>query len=147
MLRSTLAVIFGIVIGALAVAFVQRLGHTIYPTPEGIDLKDPTQFKELLKSVPFGAKVFVIASWASGALTASLGALLFGKRWAPTAWLASGTLFAMAGMTMLEIPHPLWMVLCAPLAFGLSTWLMIKLLKASYAPPAKAGDGIFESKS
>ncbi|MEL7491547.1 MAG: hypothetical protein AAGJ73_12580 [Pseudomonadota bacterium] len=147
MLRSILAVVFGIALGAIAVAFIQRVGHLAYPTAEGIDLKDPEQFRALMKNIPFGAKLFVVASWAAGALAASLGALLVGRRWAPTAWIASGTLFAMAGMTMIEIPHPLWMMLAAPLAFIGAPWLMIRLLKATYRPPAKAGDGLFESGS
>lgn len=145
MARSILAVIFGIAIGALAVAFVQRVGHIIYPVPTGIDLKDPAQFAQLLQNVPVGAKIFVTISWGTGATIAAIGALLVSKKWAPTAWIASSTLFAMAVMTMIEIPHPIWMVVSAPIVFFGPTFVLIKILRASYTPPQNKAESIFET--
>ena len=143
MLRSILGVVFGIAVGALAISFVQRLGHSLYPAPAGVDLEDPTQFKTLMAHVPTGAKLWVVGSWFTGAVAASLGGLLVAQRWAPVGWIAAGTLFAMAGMTMLEIPHPLWMVLTAPVAFVLGVLLPVKLLRADYKPPLPADTGPF----
>lgn len=143
MFRSVLGVLFGIAVGALAISLIQRLGHSIYPVAPGIDLEDPAQFKTLSAHIPLGAKFWVIGSWFVGAVTASIGALLVARLWAPVAWIAVATLAAMAGMTMLEIPHPWWMVLAAPAAFFLGAFLPIKVLRANYQPPIPPDTGPF----
>jgi|GEM_PF-687286 len=143
MLRSILGVVFGIAVGALAISFIQRTGHTIYPAAAGVDLEDPLQFKTLMAQVPLGAKFWVVGSWFAGAIAASIAALLVAHRWAPVAWIAAGTLAAMAGMTMIEIPHPWWMVLTAPIAFALGVFLPVKLLRATYTPPQPVDTGPF----
>lgn len=143
MLRSILGVVFGIALGAVAVAFVQRIGQLAYPAPKGVDLKDPAQLREVMRAIPLGAKAFVIGSWGAGSLAAAAGALLVARRWAPAAWVASGTLFAMAGMTMIEIPHPAWMVAAAAPVFAAGAYLPIRTLGGTYAPPARA-KGPFE---
>ncbi|MEL7489005.1 MAG: hypothetical protein AAGJ87_17560 [Pseudomonadota bacterium] len=135
MLRSILGVVFGIAVGALAVAFIQRVGHLAFPTPSGVDLKDPEQFRQLMRSIPFEAKLFVVASWLAGAVAAGVAALAVARRWAPAAWVASATLFAMAAMTMIEIPHPVWMILAAPAMFAAGAFAAIKLLRGHYASP------------
>ena len=143
MLRSILGVIFGIAVGALAISFVQRVGHSLYPAPAGIDLEDPAQFKTLMQHVPTGAKLWVIGSWFAGAVAASIAALLVAQRWAPVAWISAGTLAAMAGMTMLEIPHPWWMALAAPVVFVFGVLLPVKILHADYKPPLPVDTGPF----
>ena len=140
MARSILGVVFGIAVGALIVAFVQRIGHLAFPVPDGIDLKDPEQFKTVMKSIPVEAKLAVIASWFAGAFAGAIAALLVARRWAPVAWVTSATLFAMAGMTMIAIPHPFWMILSAVVVFVLGAMAPIKLLAASYTPPRNDDD-------
>ena len=143
MMRSILGVVFGVALGALAIAFAQRVGHMAFPVPAGVDLKDPAQFRELMRSIPLGAKLAVVLSWTVGAAAGSLGAVLVARRWAPVAWVTTGTLAAMAGMTMIDIPHPGWMIAAAPLAFGLGAFAAIKATGGHYRSPIDTDKGPF----
>ena len=147
MLRSILGVVFGIAIGAIAIAFVQRVGHMAYPTPEGVDMKDPAQFKTLMTLLPLGAKLAVVASWFVGAAAGAVAALAIARRWAPTGWVVAATLAAMAGMTMIDIPHPVWMAALAPIAFGAGALAGVKVFGGHYRSPIVRDEGPFPGKA
>jgi len=138
MLRSILAVVAGIFVGAVVIFFVEGLGHMIFPPPDGVDLNDPEQLKSIMKDIPLGAKLAVLAAWGAGVFAGGVAALLIARRWAPVAWVVAATLFTLAGVTMMAIAHPWWMVAGAVLVTCAGAVAAIKLLRASYARPVHA---------
>jgi len=136
MLRSIGGVIAGVLVGALIVYVAEAVGHSIFPPPAGVDLKDPEALKSVMGEIPLGAKIAVVIGWFAGVLGGGVAALLIAGRWAPVAWVVAATLFAMAGISLMAIPHPLWMVVGAIVATLAGGFGAIRLTKAGYARPA-----------
>lgn len=112
-LKTILATAAGLIAGVIIIAVVESLGHMIYPPPTGVDLKDPEQLAAIMESVPFGAKLAVLIAWGLGVFGGGLlGVKLSGGRKLPATIIAV-LLLAFAGMTMMMIPHPIWMVIGA----------------------------------
>lgn len=140
MLRSIGAVIAGVLAGACVIFVVEGAGHIIFPTPEGVNLKDPAGLKAIMSFIPLGAKLSVIIAWFAGVFAGGVVSLFIGLRWAPIAWLVAGTLFAMAALSMTQIPHPWWMMFGAVAATIFGAVGAIGVLKADYKKPAPPGD-------
>jgi len=140
MLRSIGAVIAGVLAGACVIFVVEAAGHIAFPPPEGVDLKDPAALRAILGSIPLGAKLSVIFAWFAGVFAGGAVSLLIGLRWAPIAWLVAGTLFAMAALSMMQIPHPWWMLLGAIAATLAGGFGAVRAMKATYLKPAPQRD-------
>ncbi len=138
MLKSIGGAVAGVLAGAIIIFVVEALGHIIFPPPAGTNVSDPEQLKFIIGQIPVGAKIAVIIAWFAGILGGGIVSLLIAMRWAPVAWVVAATLFAMAGITMLQIPHPWWMVAGAIIATLAGGYGAIKLTKATYARPVPA---------
>lgn len=139
MLRSVLAVLFGVLGGAAIVFMVEAVSHTIYPIPKGFD---PTNAADIA-ALPFGAKFAVVFAWFAGAFGGGAVASLIAKRWAPAAWVVAATILLFAGTNFSAFPHPFWMMVASLPATALGGWLAVLITRAKYgrppAPPAKKG--------
>lgn len=113
MLRGILGVAAGVITGVIVTLIVETAGHTIYPPPSGIDLKDSEALKTIIAVVPMGAKIAVLAAWGLGVFVGSAVAIFVAERQSWPAWATAAALFGFALMTMVEIPHPDWMALSA----------------------------------
>ncbi len=138
MLRSVVGVVAGVAVGAIAVFVFEFLGHALYPSAVPIDMKDPAQMQRLVAVTPFGAKAFVVAGWAAGAFFGGLAALAVVRRWAPVAWVVAASIFGLAAMNFVAIPHPLWMQIGAVAGCGLSALVAIAAMRGVYGPPPAA---------
>ncbi len=132
MLRSVLAVLFGVLGGAAIVFVVEAVSHGIYPIPEGFD---PTKAADIA-ALPFGAKFAVVLAWFAGAFGGGVIASLISKRWAPAAWVVAATILLFAGTNFSAFPHPLWMMVASLPATALGGWLAVLLTRAKYGRPA-----------
>jgi len=119
MLRTILATIAGILIGGIIIGIVESIGHMIYPPPEGVDMKDPEQIKTIMHTIPFGAKFAVLVAWFLGILGGGIAAVLISGRKAMPALIVAVVLLALAVVTMVMIPHPVWMMIGAVVATAL----------------------------
>jgi len=117
-MRPFLGTLAGLVAGVVIIFVVEMLGHVLYPPPEGVDLKDPAQLEALMGTIPLGAKIAVLIAWGLGVFGGGAAAVSIsgGVRW-PAAVVAV-VLLGFAAMTMIEIPHPAWMVAGALFATG-----------------------------
>ncbi len=131
MLRSVLSVVIGVIAASVIILLVNRAGHIIYPPPAGLDPMDPAS----MASVPLAAKIAVVLAWFAGALGGGVVASLIAKRWAPAAWVVASTILLLAGVTMMQFPHPLWMMIGAVVATGAGGFLAVKLTSAYYGRP------------
>ena len=126
MLRTVLGIAAGIVSAVITIAIVETVGHMIFPPPAGTDVSNPAAMREIMHTIPLGAKIAVLMAWAIGVFVGGVvGILVSRKAWAP--WLLAGVVLVFAGITLLMIPHPLWMVAFTPLATAIPAFLAIKL--------------------
>ncbi len=135
MLRSVLSVVIGVLLGSVLILVVEILGHAMFPPPPGLDPENP----ESLRATPAGAMLTVITAWFAGAFGGGVAASLIAKRWAPAAWVVAATILLLAGATMAELPHPLWMIAGAIVSTGLGGYLSVKLTHGYYGQPATSG--------
>lgn len=112
--KNIVAVIAGIVVAVLVVMGIQWLGHVVYPMPEGLDINDADAMSEHIAGLPLGAFMFVLASYALGALA---GGLLASKLAASSRMLMAGIVIGLilvaTLVTLVQIAHPLWFSMAA----------------------------------
>ena len=70
MLKTLISILAGLVAGVPVVAIVARIGHILYPPPQGMDLTDCNVVAAMIAQMPVGALLFVVAGWVLGALVA-----------------------------------------------------------------------------
>lgn len=133
MLRKILAVVAGVVTCVLVVFVVEAIGHLVYPPPPGVDLHDPEAVKSLISTLPAGALLFVVLAWVLGAFAGGAVAGLIGRSLVPA--ILIGAIELLFGiMTMVMIPHPVWMIALGVLLPIPSAWAGGRLLNRSPKP-------------
>lgn len=137
MIRSAFAVLLGVVIGAVLVFIVERMGHAFFPAPPDFDPSSAAA----VAALPLAAKLSVLAAWFAGAFGGGALAALIARRWAPAAWVVAMTILLLAGTSLAAIEHPLWMAIGAIPATLLGGWLAVRVTASRYgrppAPPKK----------
>ena len=118
MLKSILAIFAGIIAAASLVFVGEGVAHAMFPPPPGLDVTKPEDLHTLFEKLPLGATLSVLVSWAVAAFFGGGVAAVISRAVWPA--LAVGfTMLAIAGWTMIEIPHPLWfMLLSVPATLG-----------------------------
>lgn len=130
MLRRILGLVAGIIVAGLTVGVIESIGHLIWPPPPGTDISKPDQLKAIIETIPLPAKISVMVAWFLGTLAGAFTALKI-TRWPVAPWGVAGFVIAAGGWTMMQIPHPVWMVVGAvalPLA---AAWIAGKLAPAA----------------
>lgn len=130
--RYVLATIAGVAAAGATVAVVEAIGHSVYPPPPGIDVNDPESIAQIINTLPFGAVLFVVVAWVTGAFTGGLIATWICKpASAVPALLVGAAVLLATAATLFMIPHPLWMTL-AGLALPVPVaWLAARLMMAT----------------
>lgn len=115
MLRKILGTIAGIVVAFLLILLIERIGHVFYPLPPGIDMSNAESVGRALGTVPLAAKLIVVAAWFLGALAgAFVAGLLSRAYW--SGWVVAGLVVLGGMVTIVMIPHPVWMQIAAVVA-------------------------------
>jgi sorbitol-specific phosphotransferase system component IIBC len=124
MLRSLFAVIASVILGLAAAKFVEGAGAALIG-------ESHEAFYQFLLTF----------SWFVGALIAALMALLLGRRWAPLGYLAAGTIFFSAFMTLLsaQLSWLLWPG--AAIASAIGGYAALRLTNATNVFPERKIDG------
>lgn len=122
-MRTIAGIVGGLIVAMLTIAVVEAIGHYFIPPPV-VDMNDPVQVREMLRTLPVGAFLFVLAAWFTGTFAAAFTAALIQRSdilW-PTLLLA-GCLEA-CGLAMIAmIPSPLWFSLVGlALFFPAALW-------------------------
>lgn len=130
MLRKILAVVIGMLVGAMVVALIDMLGHTVYPFPEGLDMDDSAAVAAYLAGAPLGAMLFVVLAWVMGSFVAGAVATLICNDGKSVYALICGVLLLIAGITtLLMIAHPTWMWIVSAFAYIPPAWLGYRLAR------------------
>ncbi len=112
--HPVIAGVVGVFAGGLAIALVEWLAKQWLGTP---DLTRPG-------GVSTGLFASVLVAWVLGAGTAALVATAWcGGRSRVPGLMAAGVLLAGSVATMASFPHPVWMMVAAPLLMPAAAWL------------------------
>ncbi len=100
--------------GGAIIAIIQLVSHTLYPVPEGLDLADELAMEKHIASLPIGAFLMVLLSYALGALAAGFTSAKLSKPHGRVPALICGVVLTILGLiNLLMIPHPIWFWLAA----------------------------------
>ena len=129
--RNIVAAIAGTIAGGVSIALIQGLNGRLYPPPPGLDWKNSEAVAAYAKTLPAGAFLVVLASYAVGV---TLGAWLAGKLSAAfphsQAIIVIGLFFAASVMNLLSLPHPGWFWIANLVLVPTAGWLALRLLGA-----------------
>ncbi|MEM9579282.1 MAG: hypothetical protein AAF891_01235 [Pseudomonadota bacterium] len=137
--RLTLAPIVGLIAGIALVAVVQAISHLIFEAPQGVDLSTPEAVSAFMATVPLGAKLGVVLSWAAGMFGGGWVArrIAPGQRWVYSSVIA--LLLLLTCMNFVTIPHPVWMIV-APFVIAYAAWWVLDARARTTAPAPLQGD-------
>jgi len=136
--RSSLAVIAGIVVAVVIVAAIETGAHAIYPAPAGVDLADPEQARQYLQSIPLGALLLVFTGWTCGAFGGAMVAALIAKaRPMFHAGLVGAVVLAAAAANLAALPHPAWFAILGVAGICVGAFAGGKVLSMKAAPGAQ----------
>ena len=135
MIRSTLAGVAGLAISVLIVMVNERIGHMIYPPPEGLDFSDPDVTRPYLASLPAWALLQLIVGWMLGVFAGILVASAIGNA-KPLIYavIIGGLILAATIANLILIPHPMWFNVIGPAAILASAWYA-KIIAEKAAEP------------
>jgi len=120
MIRKILAVIAGIITGGISVGIVQKIGHSIYPMPEGMKGDDMEAMKNYVETAPFMSLFFVIISYAVAALVSGFVSTKIANDRKKIYAVICGIIFLIQSIYMMSIlPTPVWFWVLGILSWSL----------------------------
>ena len=138
MLRNFLAVLAGLVAAVVTISIFEGIGHALWPPPPDLDLSKPEDLARLMDVMPLTAKLNVLVAWglgsfAGGAVAARLAASQPLRR----ALVVGGIQMAGGIATMVQIPHPAWMIAASLLLFVPGAALGARLAAQTGSGPSR----------
>jgi hypothetical protein len=116
---------------------VETVCSSLYPPPPDLDASDHEAMGAYIGELPVGALLVLLVGWAiaSGA-GAWVAARVAGRAPITHGLIVGGWFLAGAIMTMMMIPHPVWMMIAAVAALSGCSYLGARV--AATTPPARA---------
>jgi hypothetical protein len=107
--RSILAVLAGCIVAFVLIAGIQFLNTSFYPFPAGLDPSNREAMSSFMATLPLGAFLMVLLSYAVGALAGGFVAARLAPRAPKGHALAVAALLVGASiMNLTALPHPTW---------------------------------------
>ncbi len=130
MFRTILAIIFGFLVGNIAIMAFHYLGMLFYPLPEGIDMNNMEDMKQYVLTAPTGTLFMVMFAHLGGTFVgAIISGLISHKK--IVAYIIGALFTAVGGYNIFLLPHPWWF------------WIEVFL----YVPIAIIGVNLMNKKS
>jgi len=107
-MKTLLGVVVGVVVLFAAVFAIEALAHSLFPLPPMMDATNPADQARMLAAMPAGAKAMVLLGWLVGPLLGALAANRVAGR-TQAGWIVAGIAIVGGIVTMVMIPHPIWM--------------------------------------
>ncbi|WP_146171773.1 hypothetical protein [Flavobacterium magnum] len=127
-----LAVLSGVVAGAVLFSLSHTLTGYFYPFPDNVSADDPEAMRIYMESIPAMAAVLLLAGYAVGAFFGGLVASAISKR-ARQAVIVGIVLTVANIANVVTIPHPLWLSVVSTIVFLPFAWLGGKAAKRNTA--------------
>ena len=110
MMRSTITVLVGILLGRLTTGLLGMVGHALYPPPADLALEGMDEaWRQFMAGAPTGMFLALLLAGAGGAFVGGLVAALLSERRRILHALAVGAIqTGFAAVQFQMVPHPLW---------------------------------------
>jgi hypothetical protein len=130
--RALFGIVAGIVTGVVLVFAVEMASSLIYPVPSGVNTADPAAMAAHVATLPVAAKLMVLFAWGLGSFAAGAVAARAARRGEWPGWVA-GAIPLLAGIvTMMQAPHPVWMVIVGMLVLTLPAIIAARLFARDF---------------
>ncbi len=108
--RNLIGLAAGLISAMFVIFLVEKMGHAIYPPPEGLDMSDPEIWKEHIATVPTGALVIVLLAYVIGSTAGGFIIGVIGGKYSKIFSLVLGAILLILGLINLIIlpGHPVW---------------------------------------
>ena len=125
-IKSYLAVVAGILTGAVVIAVVEMLSPN--NAPANLNVEDKAQMTEYMRTLPMSAYAIVLLGYFFGALLGGIVAnrICRGTPYRPAMVVAVGLCIAGA-MNFFMFPHPVWFIITSSLIYFVGAWLANKV--------------------
>ena len=121
--RSVLAVLAGVLAGAVIVTMTDSIVHRVQPLPPGTDPKDMAAVGAAIAAMPVWPLALMVLGWAAAAGAGSWLAARLASRAPLACGLVVTVLLLVATIANLRmIPHPGWMWVAGILLLPLAGW-------------------------
>lgn len=108
MLRNILATIVGLIVAFLTITLIEKLGHIVFPYPEGAKPNDMEWLKNNIALIPKGAMIFVIIAHTCGVILGMGIAGFISKTSIIPAYIVGGIMIIITIIMLFLIPSPIW---------------------------------------
>lgn len=136
--RNVAGVIAGIVVSQAVVFGFDSVGDLLYPVSGDIAAFDQQRLAAWMAAIPLQLKLIMTLGWACAAFAGPWIALRITDRKA-TGWGVSAVFLAGSVLNQVNLPHPLWMLLCAVLFPVAGGWLAQRAHRKPFAGEALLG--------
>ena len=108
-LRNVLAVLGGILSGAVVVGLIQAINSRLYPLPANFDLQNAGMVRQYTAALPVQAFLIVLLSYAVGfPLAVFITTRLAVTNPAQKGVITAAFFGAASVMNLMALPHPVW---------------------------------------
>lgn len=124
--KRLLSVVAGLAVAFLLIMVMEKISSSVYPISPNVKVEtlDRTDFAEIIKNMPIGAFLFILAGYALGSFGGGLTAALIATENRVRSSLIVGAVVMLGGvMNVILIPHPMWFTICTFLAYLPFAWL------------------------
>lgn len=126
--KRYLAIIGGILFGAIVIALMEMVLHARHPLPEDVDKNDMQALGEFIRQLPPMALWGLIFGWGLGSMSAGwLAAKITPVSPKYHSLIAGAGLMIMTILNLVQIPHPGWMWIPGILIHLPCAWVGYKL--------------------
>lgn len=133
--RNVLALLGAALAAGILMVCIQAVGIRRYPPPPGLDFNDKAVMARFAATLPVGAFLFVLASYAVGVTAGAWLAPRLSVSEHRRQGVMIGLLFFVASLLNLSsFPHPAWFWIANLLIVPAATWLGLKLGGTRTAP-------------
>jgi hypothetical protein len=137
--RSVLAVVVGVIVTMGLIMGVETVCNYLYPPPPGLDASDHEAMGTYIADLPVGAFLVLLIGWAiASGVGAWVAARLAGRSPITHGLIVGAWFLAGAIMTMVMIPHPVWMVIGAIAALSGFSYLGARVAATAMTPARAA---------
>lgn len=131
-MRKFFGIVAGLVVAMAIVFIIEMISAALFPMPMELASADPETLARIIAGMPLAAKLLVAGGWLLGPLGGAWLALRISDwRWA--GWIVALVVLAGSIANIIQLPHPLWMQICAVALPPLGGWLAQRLHSKPYA--------------
>ena len=136
MVRSTFAVLLGLVVALAAMLLLEYLGMSLFPLPPGFDLDSEADLARLVESAGMEKQLWVLMGWTLAAFAGGWVAArtTLRHRLGAALWVG-GLIVAGVLLNVALLPHPAWMTVLGVLLPLPAAWFAARLARPRARPP------------